>query len=544
VTIRLQGHGLRAVPLLLVVGLLALSPSARAAPTMEVRAVIGMGGWITPAETAPLRIDVRSASPVDGVLAVEVPSGIRGGAPVTHLVPLHVPAGGRQQANLDVVVHDPRRPVVLVIREGRVERARHEVRIGVGRVVDGVVAALTQEAAGLEFLAAMEGKRRAAYLTEADLPVRWQSYDGVDLLIVRDLEPRVVLSAQERAVVEWIAQGGRLLVVAPHRLTLSEARWLRDLLPPRGRRTYGRGVVEVAAEDLFAPDRRARGDLRNQVLALLDDAATPSAADPALSTVLPSTRPLSGGTQLALAFLSLLYVVAARRLLHRCGASRGGWIAMAAFVGVSTAVLHTFAAGARTAATSLSQLSIAEVLDPLGQARVTTYASIIAPYGGRFVVRVPDGVTARTLTDAPVTYEEGRREIRGSTPAGQISLVARQIVTFPLSARRVGPDILVVAGGGSRLQGLVLYRQRQLYRLPSDFGGMIRLDPSRWEPVDRPGTLGVDVAGRAMDLIFRQLDRTVDATWLVGPIADDRLGIRTERPAGDDAVRLAVIEVR
>jgi len=54
----------------------------------------------------------------------------------------------------------------------------------------------------------------------------------------------------------------------------------------------------------------------------------------------------------------------------------------------------------------------------------------------------------------------------------------------------------------------------------------------------------VDVAGRAMDLIFRQLDRTVDATWLVGPIADDRLGIRTERPAGDDAVRLAVIEVR
>lgn len=532
------------MPLLLALALLAVTSSLGAAPGPELRAVIGWEGWVSPGEATPLRVDVRTASPIEGTLVVEVPSGIRGGLPVSHVLPLRLPAGGRQQAHLDVVVHDPRRAIVIAARDARAERARQEVRVGVARVVDGVVAALTREPAGLEFLTGMEGKRRPAYITEAELPVRWQAYDAVDLLVLRDLESRVVLPAQERALAEWIAQGGRLLVVAPGRLNLSEARWLRDLLPSRGRRTYGRGVVEVAAVDLFTPDRRARGELRLQVLALLDRPTGPLAADPALSAVLPSTRPLSGGTQLGLAILSLLYVVAARLLLRRYGAARGGWLVIAMLIGVSTAALYTFAAGARSAATSLAQLSIAETLGALHQARVTTYASIIAPYGGRFDLRVPGGATARALNDAPVTYDEGRREIRGSAPAGQVSIVARQIVPLRLSARRPGPDLLAVERGGPALHGAVLYRQRHLYRLPPDLGGTIRLDPARWEPVDRPGTLGVDVAGRAMDLLFKQLDRSIDTTWLIARIVDDRLPLRSERGATGDAVTLAVTEVR
>lgn len=533
------------MPLLLALAVLAVTSPLDAAPATDLRAVIGWDGWVSPGEVAPLRVEVRSTSPIRGTLVVEVPSGIRGGLPASHVLPLQVPAGGRQQAHLDVVVHDPRRSIVIAIRDARAERARQEVRIGAARVVDGVVAALTREPAGLEFLSAMEGKRRPAYITEAELPVRWQTYDAVDLLILRDLESRIVLPAQERALAEWIAQGGRLLVVAPGRLNLSEARWLRDLLPSRGRRTYGRGVVEVAAVDLFAPDRRARGELRSQVLALLDRPKGFPAADPALSAVLPSTRPLPGGTQLGLAILSLLYVVAARLLVRRSGAARGGWLVIAMLIGVSTAALYTFAAGARSAATSLAQLSVAEVLGTLTQARVTTYASIIAPYGGRFDLRVPGGATARALNDTPVTYDEGSREIRGSAPTGQVSIVARQIVPLRLRARRSGPDLLALERGGPALQDAVLYRQRQLYRLPSDLGGTIRLDPARWEPVDRPGTLGVDVAGRAMDILFKQLDRSIDTTWLIGRIIDDRLSLRTERRgATGEGVTLAVIEVR
>jgi len=526
------------VLLLLVLIPLAIPSSGGAAPAPELHAAIGVGGWVSPGEVAPLRVEVRSALPIAGMLLVEMPSGIRGGLPVIHVLPVRLPAGGRQQAQIDVVVHDPRRPIMIAVRDARAERGRQEVRIGVDLVVDGVVAALTREAAGLEFLAGTERKRQPAYITEADLPVRWQAYDAVDLLILRDLEPRLVVPAQERALVEWIAQGGRLLVVAPQRLNLNEARWLRDLLPSSGRRTYGRGVVAVAAADLFAPAHRARGELRTQVLVLLDRPSGSPVADPALAGVLPSTRPLSGGTQFGLAILSLLYIVAARFLLRRFGASRGGWIVIAVFIGASTAALYTFSAGARSAATSLAQLSVAEMLGTLKYARVTTYASIIAPYGGRFIVSVPDGVTAA------VTHDEGAREIRGSASSGQVSIAARQIITLRLGARQSAPDVLAIDRGAPALQRAVLYRRRQLYRLPPDLGGTIRLDPARWEPVDRPGTLGVDAVGRAMDLLFKQLDRSLDATWLIGRIVDDRLGLRTERGADGDAVRLVVTEVR
>ena len=541
--VRSQGHGRWAVPLLLVSSLLATPRAAAAASAPDVRAEIGVGGWVSPGEVVPLRIDVLSSSPIAGMLFVEVPSGIRGGLPVTHLLPLRLPGGGRHQAQLDIIVHDPRRPIVIGVRDGRGERARLELPVGAGRVVEGVVAALTREAAGLEFLAGTEEKRRPAYLTEAELPVRWQAYDAVDLLIVRDLDPRAVLPAQERALVEWVAQGGRLLVVVPQRLNLDEARWLRDLLPAGGRRTYGRGEVAVAPVDLFAPARRARGELRAQVLTLLARPGGPSLGGAALEGVLPTTRPLSGGTQLGLAILSLLYVVAVRVLLRRLGAARGGWILIAALIGSSTAALYTFAAGARSAATALAQISVAEMLGTLSHSSVTTYASIIAPYGGRFTVRVPDGVAARALHDAAVVHDEGAREIRGSAAGGQVSIIGRQIVTFRLGARRSAPDVLVVDRGAPRLQDALLYRQRQLYRLPSAPAGTIRLDPARWEPVDRPGTLGLDAAGRATDLLFRYLDRAPDATWLIGRIADERLGLRTERGAAGDAVRLVVMEV-
>jgi hypothetical protein len=524
--------------------ILLAAAAAEGRPAIEVRPTLGWGGWVSPGEVTPLRVDVRAVSPLDGMLIVEVPAGPRGSQPVRHVLRLRMPGGGRQQVHLDIAVTDPRRPIVITLRGALGERLRQELPVGVDRVVDGVVAALTHDAAGLEFLAGMPGKRRPVYLTEADLPVRWQTYDGVDLLILRDLDARTVVPAQSRALVEWVAQGGRLLVVAPDRLDLGEAPWLAALLPAPGQRALGRGIVEVAGADLFTPGRRAGGELRTRVLALLDAPIPPSVADPALSGVLPTTRPLPGGTQLGLAMLSLLYIVGARLLLPRFGASRAGWILIPALIGVATAALYTFAAGARTAATSVAQLSIAEVLGTLGQARVTTYASVIAPYGGGFVVPVREGAAARALTDAPVTYDESRHEIQGSAPAGQISIVARQIVPLQFTARLSAPGVLTVDRGTSGLHGALLYRQRQLYRLPEDLSGTIRLDPARWEPVDRAGTLGGDVGGRAMDLLFRQLDRASDGTWLIAQISDDRFGVRAVRAGTGDAVALAVAEVR
>jgi hypothetical protein len=549
--VRSPGHGRSAA--LLLSSLIFLSfvfrfhvaPAAAAAgSTLDIRATLGIGGWVAPGEVTPLRVDIRSPSAVTGMLQVEVPSGIRGSLVTTHLLPLRLSAGGRQQAYIDLVVRDPRRPITIVVRDGRGERFSLVLPVGPGRIVEGIVAALTREAAGLEFVAGAEGKRRPAYITEDDLPVRWQAYDSIDLLIMRDLDPRGVLPAQARALVEWVSQGGRLLVVAPQRLNLAEASWLGDLLPPGGHRVYGRGVVAVAGEDLFAPARREQGELRAQVRAILDYPGAFSVADVALADPLPSTRPLPGRTQIGLAILSVLYIAAVRLVLRRFGAARGGWLVIAALIALSTAGLYAVASGARTAATSLAQLSVVEMLGTLDVARATTYASIIAPYGGRFAVSMPEGETARALTDAAVTYDDGKREIRGAAADGQLTVVARQIVPLRLRVRQPAPGLLAVDQIVPPLDGAVLYRGRQLYRLPQVAAGMIRIDPARWEPVDRQGTLGTDTAGRAMDLLFRQLDRIGGATWLVGRIADDRIGLRTSRGTGADTIDLVVMEIR
>lgn len=542
---RSLGHGRWAVLLLslFILRLFANPSPATTASALEVRATLGIGGWVSPGEVSPLRVDMRSVSPITGTLQVDVLSGIRGGVITTHLLPLRLIPGGRQQAYVDLVVRDPRRPITIVVRDESGERFRSVLPVGAGRVVEGIVAALTREAAGLEFVTGTEGKRRPAYLTEDDLPVRWQAYDAIDLLIVRDLDPRAVLPTQAQALAEWVSQGGRLLVVAPQRLNLVEARWLRDLLPPGGQRVYGRGVVTVAGEDLFTPARRERGELRAQVSAILARPPASSVADTALADILPRTRPLPGGTQIGLAILSLFYVAAVRLVLRRFGAVYGGWLVIAGLIAIATGGLYTVASSARTAATSLAQLSVAEMLGTLDAARVTTYASIIAPYGGRFAVSVPVGETARALTDAAAIHDDAMHEIRGAAAEGQFTVVARQIVPLRLRVRQRAPDLLVVDRGTSSLEEMVLYRGRQLYRLPPGAAGPIRLDPARWEPVDRQGTLGTDTAGRAMDLLFRQFDRIGEATWVVGRIVDDRVGLRTARGAWGDTVGLVATEI-
>ena len=549
-TVRSRRHGRSAVfflSMLAISILIILLPatSLPAKPALDVHATLGIGGWVSPGETTPLRVDVRSSSPLVGTLQVDVPSGMRGDVVTTHLVPIRLAAGGRQQAYVDLVVRDPRRPITLTVRDGSGERFRSALPVGPDRVVEGIVAALTREAAGLEFVTGGEGKRRPAYITEEDLPVRWQAFDAIDLLIIRDLDPRRILPAQARALVDWVRQGGRLLVIAPSGLNLAEALWLRGLLPPNGGpAASGRGDVTVAAEDLFAPPRRERGELRAQVRAVLERPRAVSVADPALADVLPSTRPLPGRTQVGLAVLSLLYIAAVRLVLRRFGAVRGGWVIITMLVILSTAGLYAVAAGARTAATSVTQLSVAEMLGGLEAARVTTYASIIAPYGGRFAVSIPEGAAVRALTDAALTYDDGLREIVGTAADGQLTVVARQIVPLRLPVQRQASDLLVVGQGVPPLDRVVLYRGRQVYRITSWVSGPIRLDPARWEPVDRQGVVGTDTAGRGMDLLFRQLDRLGDATWLLGRIADERTGITPRRGAAGETVTLVVTEIR
>src|SRR3989337_2790846 len=73
-----------------------------------------------------------------------------------------------------------------------------------GRLVDGVVLAVNRRPVGLQQILGESGRIRVAYVTADDLPARWQLYEGVAAVVVRDLDDRRLIPAQ----VEALAGGG------------------------------------------------------------------------------------------------------------------------------------------------------------------------------------------------------------------------------------------------------------------------------------------------------------------------------------------------
>ncbi len=554
----------------------------RAAPAVQLSAGVGFGGWVVPGTITPLRVEVSARQPLEGVLTVEVPGATRASPAVTQTYPLRLASGMRQQLAFDVVVQDARRPVRLRLRSGGRDLAALDVPVGAAQVADGIVLALTHDPAGLQFLRAYPRKLRPAYVPEQVLPTRWQTYDGVALLVIRDLDPRALVPAQQRAVVDWVVQGGRLLVVARDGATIADAPWLVALLPatieplssapaavpvsavrlrPRPRASvvagqpplavrwrYGRGIVEVWAFDAFAPAVRAWPGRLQFWQRLIDVPAAPPIAGEELAAHLPQTRPLAGTTQVALAVLSVVYIVVMRRVLVSLGAARGGWLGITGTIAVSGVVLYAFASGARAGAASLAQVSIAESLPGVPYARVTSYVSLISPYGGRFSLVPPDDGVIRPLTPAAVTLVEPDHVATGTAGPGQLTFEVRQVVSIDLrAAARADGTLQVTVRTGRALRGAMLYRRRQVYRLPEVTRSLqLQLDPVRWEAAPRSLRVGGDVADQAIEWLTRRLDRADGDLWLVGFVSDDRLASTLADGRAGQVVQILVtpVEVR
>lgn len=569
------GHGLIAMSFVFC----AVPPaSAASAPGLQV--TLGIGGWVVPGTFTPLRLDIGASRNLEGTVTVSVPGPGRDPG-MTYVHALRVIPGARQQIALDVIVQDPRRAVTVEARAGGAVLTRLEVPVGAARTAEGVVVALTREAAGLEFLAVGPRRLRPAYVTEAALPSRWQSYGGVELVAIRDLDPRALLPPQQQALVDWVAQGGRLLLI-PH-ASLVIPPWLRALLPAgvhadaavraagvpvplrrlvpgpaasvmraggvpiavRGQ--YGRGAVEVWAFDALAP--QARGWPGGVALwrALLDEPREVPVVQPGLAEELPQTRPLPGSTQAVLAVLSVAYIVTLRALLRRWGVSRGGSVLVAAAVAVFALILYTLAAGARSAASSIAQVSVVEVLPGAQRARVTTYVSLITPYGGEVTLRLPGDALARPLTSFPLRIAEPAHTVTGGAPSGRLALEVTQVVSLDLRARarsEQGTLVLAIDGAAARRpRDALLYRARQIYRFGSgSMPGRVRLDPARWEPLGRTAAAGTDLTSRTLAWLLPRLDGAGDGhLWLAGAVADDRLPVRLPDGRPGEAAQVLVL---
>ncbi len=524
--------------------------------------------------------------PVDGEIVVEVP--LQGyDAPLSFRRPVRVLPGAPQRIAVDVFVPDARRALtVRLVASGR-EVTRREVPLSASRAVEAVVLALTHEPAGLEFLADLPRKIRAAYITEGDLPVQWQGYAGVQLLVVRDLDERAVSPPQQRALEQWVVQGGRLLVTGGAPLAVLRAPWLlrmlpadpagltdvqgRDVLPglrgpisattlklrrgaaggPMGARwRWGAGHVLVWAFDPFAPELRSWSGRAAMWAAALEAPVRLWVATAEIGSALPSSRPLAGAIQVWLAGLSIVYVVAVRRVLRHAGRARGGWLAVPGIAVCFMTVMYGFALQARRAGTSVVEASIAEVIPGTGLARVRTFASLISPYGGAFQLTMADDVWIQPVEPRPLTFD-APSAISGSAPASGLRVDAVQVVAMPLNGRTAVSDaglrVEIDNRGGLSITDAQIFRGGQVYRLPR-IGATLStlLDPTRWEPFARQPNPPPDVGDRFTEEVLARLQGQPSSpdvvAWLVGRLGDGQPAAR--RSMRVDAYRLVVMPLR
>jgi len=165
-------------------------------------------------------------------------------------------------------------------------------------------------------------------------------------------------------------------------------------------------------------------------------------------------------------------------------------------------------------------------------------------------IRIIEAVTAGVAFLAAGAIIQSRGKIHGVTTGAGLWLAGAvgtawmdlRFVILLVAARLV--FALVVTGRDPRPTHAFLYRRRQIHRLGEELHPRTVLDPARWEPVDRPGTLGTDLAARAAEWLFKQLQAAGGEAWLVGRSSDERVGVRLPDGRSGISAQLVVIPVR
>jgi hypothetical protein len=582
----LYRHGLLAMPVvLLLVSLAYAAPSP-----LDLQAELGFGGWIVPGAWTPLRVEITTREAIDGELVVG--TGAASGQQSLWRHPLQLSAGARQRIDLDVIIGDPRRPVVLSVHRRGVTLVSTRMMTTALRATEGIVIALTDDAAGLEVVASLPRGLRPAYLREAQLPRRWQDYEGVALVVVRDLIDNRLLPAQREALIHWVGQGGRVLVTGGDAQAMRLS-WLRDILPAHASGTtrsavlrtisgtgrpvpilqitprptaevirdggmivsarwyYGRGVTTVWAFDPFVPEARAWPTRRRLWSSVLEIQPRPAASSADVGRVLPISQSLPGRAQGGLALLTVLYVLAVRYAQRRW-VPRTGWLGMIAITLVFGSLMYAFAVNARATAVAATQVTVIETLADRIFARAATYVSVANPYGSPYRLRAPEGATLRSLDGVAAIYFRGSNDVAAASSARGLIFESLQIVPQAVRARIVerggGAELVVRTHPGMSISSPVVFLRGRIHNLP-DFTESLSfaLDPTKWEGVDgRSGQIRGEIRGQIRSALYarlREMEHLRERPWLIGWVSDSRASVSLSRGHAGPAWQLLVAEV-
>lgn len=205
-----------ALPLLFVWLLSLLVPSVAQDGPLTLDARAGFDGLYEVMSPVPVVVTARNdGAPVEGEVRVFVPAG-GATAPLVYSAPVSLPTGSDKR--IPLVVHLPTfgdRLTVQFISDGQVvaETVADPLR-GVNRdeLFYGVV---SSDPGGLAFLETIPGDRRdasVAFLALDDLPEVSAAWNGLDVLVLDDVDTSRLTAGQLSALRAWLESGGQLVV--------------------------------------------------------------------------------------------------------------------------------------------------------------------------------------------------------------------------------------------------------------------------------------------------------------------------------------------
>lgn len=541
------------------------SGPARTAPA-DVLAIpqIGFAGRARIGAWTPVWVAITSpASGVDGTVTIDAASPT--GAPaVRYAAPVRAAPGARVRVFVPAIFYDARAPGTVYLDDARGRLA--SLPLPRLRPVEDIVVVLSSEPLGAEEVTARAERVEIAYVSPDELPVVWQAYEGVRLLVVRTLDERRIDDAQRLAIQRWVWTGGRLLamptgddirhlqgptlqtllpgVVAARRLGSGAASGASVSIAPRpgsevshsgrGRTVrwrHGRGRVTLWEWDGADPARR--GDLEEQRAwgTVLADAPSAPAVD--LEGTLAPLRPVPVRTQVLVGVLIVAYIAAVRRLSRLIAPLRP-----AAVLLVAAAVLAaTLAAGwaavlARRDASGLVASIVVESMPGTGHGLMTVLARTVVSHGGGFTVAARPDALVRPVPPAAVTVMRGEEAVVRGTDRG-VRLAGSAVVPIAISGtygRGAGGTTAVVTNrSGGRIEMPWIYAAGRVQSVP-DIGADARLvlDDQRWQARDR--LQRTEPNHQLLIWAFSHLETDAilktTPTWLVGWLRDPALGLR------------------
>ena len=193
----------------------------------------------------------NNGPPVTGTLGARVWRGseMRGDLHVTSFTqPVSLPHRARKRFAFTVPITSISRPVEVFLRRGDEVLQQQSLDLRTALSAEQVILGLTRDL-GLDFLATLlPTHTRIVYLPHDELPRHWYGYDSVSAIVLKGVSLQSLSESQTRALRQWIAGGGTLVVASDSRVALLTEPRLQALLPVQVLGVEQRdGLPELAA---------------------------------------------------------------------------------------------------------------------------------------------------------------------------------------------------------------------------------------------------------------------------------------------------------